>query len=152
MESCAIVGPSTIEVNLTPEDVPINPSPWYAVRVTPNVAGPVRVVLRYEEHPHRYKPKVSLDGKTWSRLPDDRIDVGAEGFRVVLDLDLEDGPLFVAGQELFTNGAKAAWIDRAAEIEGVTLAQIGTSIEGRPIKMLSTEAATKPAKKGGISK
>lgn len=146
MASCSIAADRTIEVKLVPEDVPINASPWYAVRVTPTVSGPVRLVLNYDEHPHRYKPKVSMDGESWTVLPEDRVETSAGGFRVVLDLDLDDTPLFVSAQELFTNAAKDAWIERAAETEGVALTQIGISIEGRPIKMLATQASTASAK------
>ena len=141
MASCSILDERGIEFLLQPEDTPTNPSPWYAVRVTPNQPGKVRLVLRYEEHPHRYKPKVSLDGATWTLLPDDRVDVKAEGYRVTLDLDLDTQPLFVSAQELYTNAAHDAWTRAQAEKPFVTMSEVGLSIEGRPISMIRTEAA-----------
>ncbi len=111
MHSCAIIDARTVEVFLKPEDVPINLSPWYAVRLTPMLDGDVRIVLRYEEHPHRYKPKVSEDGRAWSVVPDDRVGVKAAGYRVTIKLSLDDTPLFLSAQELFTNAAHAAWIE-----------------------------------------
>ena len=65
MAACDILDERTIAIDLKPEDVPINASPWYAVRLTPSQPGNVKVVLRYEEHPHRYKPKISHDTQTW---------------------------------------------------------------------------------------
>ncbi|MEM9180144.1 MAG: M14 family metallopeptidase [Pseudomonadota bacterium] len=146
MASCKVVDESAIEVLLQPEDTPINPSPWYAVRLTPNQPGSVRLILRYEEHPHRYKPKVSFDGAAWIVLPDDRVDVKAEGYRVILDLDLDTQPLFVSAQELYTNAAHDAWIRAQAEKPFVTMSEIGTSIEGRPISMIRTEASLEAPK------
>ena len=140
MASCAVIDARTIEVFLKPEDTPINASPWYAVRLTPNQPGSVRLVLRYEEHPHRYKPKVSFDGGTWSVLPRDRVDVKAAGYRVTLDLDLDDRPLFVSGQELFTNEAHDSWTKGHGAKPFVSMTQIGASIEGRPITMIRTDA------------
>ena len=141
MAACAITDARTIEVFLKPEDVTINISPWYAVRLTPYQDGEVRIVLRYEEHPHRYKPKVSLDGQSWTVVPDDRVDVKAAGYRVTITLDLDDAPLFLSAQELFTNAAHEAWIDALAVKPFVQTEEIGASIEGRPIRMMRSEAS-----------
>ena len=140
MASCAVLGPRTIQVSLVPEDTPINQSPWYAVRLTPHQAGNVTIVLQYEEHPHRYKPKVSFDGAAWTVVPDDRVDAKAAGFRVSIDLELDDQPLFLSAQELFTNAAHEAWTAEQAAKDFVSGEVIGASIEGRPIHMLRTHA------------
>ncbi|GAB5456568.1 MAG: M14-type cytosolic carboxypeptidase [Henriciella sp.] len=146
MASCEVLDASSIEILLQPENTPINASPWYAVRLTPNQAGPVRLILNYDEHAHRYKPKVSYDGTAWTVLPDDRVDVKAAGYRVTLDIDLDDRPLFVAAQELFTNETHDAWSAAHAEKPFVTLSQIGPSMEGRAINMIETEAAIETPK------
>lgn len=141
MASCAVIDARTVEVFLKPEDTPINLSPWYAVRLTPNQSGGVRLILRYEEHPHRYKPKASFDGVAWTVIPDDRVDVKAAGYRVTLDLQLDDRPLFVAAQELFTNEAHDTWMQAQAAKPYIDITQIGASIERRPISMISTKAS-----------
>lgn len=146
MASCDVLDASSIEILLQPENTPINASPWYAVRLTPNQAGPVRLILNYDEHAHRYKPKVSYDGTAWTVLPDDRVDVKAAGYRVTLDIDLDDRPLYVSAQELFTNETHDAWSAAHAEKSFVTLSQIGASMEGRAINMIETEAAVESPK------
>lgn len=146
MASCAVVDATSIEILLQPEDTPINPSPWYAVRLTPNRSENVRLILQYEEHPHRYKPKVSYDGTAWTVLPDDRVDVKAAGYRVTLDIELDDRPLFVSAQEIFTNEAHDAWAEAHATKPFVTLSQIGSSIEDRPINMIDTRATIEAPK------
>jgi hypothetical protein len=140
MASCSVLTANAIEVQLKPENVPINASPWYAVRLTPNQPGSVRLVLQYDEHPHRYRPKVSYDGTAWTVLPSDRVDNKAAGYRVTLDLELDDRPLFVSAQELFTNEAHEAWAKTQAAKPFVEMSQIGASIEGRPISMIETKA------------
>ena len=141
MASCSVLAANAIEVELKPENVPINASPWYAVRLTPNQPGSVRLVLQYDEHPHRYQPKVSYDCTAWTVLPSDRVDSKAAGYRVTLDLDLDERPLFVSAQELFTNEAHEAWAKAQAEKPFVEMSQIGASIEGRPISMIETKAS-----------
>ncbi|MEL7043302.1 MAG: M14 family metallopeptidase [Pseudomonadota bacterium] len=146
MASCQVINDRSIAVTLKPEDIPINQSPWYAVRLTPYQPGDVQLILQYEEHPHRYKPKVSVDGETWTIVPDDQVDVQAEGYRVTLDLDLDAQPLFVAAQELYTNAAHDAWTRAQAEKPFVTMSEIGKSIEGRSIAMIRTEASSEAPK------
>lgn len=146
MAACDILDERTIAIDLKPEDVPINASPWYAVRLTPNQSGNVKVVLRYEEHPHRYKPKVSLDTRTWMVLPDHTVSVQAAGYEVSVGLTLEDQPLFLAGQELITNQVHDSWMDEHLAFEHVDGRVIGQSIEGRPIKLLETNDNDENAK------
>ena len=146
MASCSVLTDNTVEILLKPENTPINASPWYAVRLTPNQPGSVRLILQYEEHPHRYKPKISFDGKAWTVLPEDRVDVKAAGYRVTLDLELDDQPLFVSAQELFTNEAHDAWTRGQTAKSFVTMSEIGASIEGRPISMIETEASAEAPK------
>lgn len=141
MAYCEVIDERTVEVFLTPENTPINISPWYAVRLTPSRSGNVRVILRYEEHPHRYKPKVSVDGVSWSVLPDDWVDVKAAGYRVSAKVALDDEPVFLSAQELFTNAAHEAAIEAFSKKDYVHTSKIGQSIEGRPIRMMRTEAA-----------
>jgi murein tripeptide amidase MpaA len=141
MASCAVIDARTVEVFLKPEHTPINLSPWYAVRLTPHQSGDVRLILRYEEHPHRYKPKASFDGIAWTVIPDDRVDVKAAGYRVTLDLKLEDRPLFISAQELFTNEAHDAWMQAQAAKPFIDISQIGASIERRPISMINSKAS-----------
>ena len=73
-------------------------------------------------------------------VPDDRVDAKAAGFRVSIDLELDDQPLFLSAQELFTNAAHEAWTAEQAAKDFVSGEVIGASIEGRPIHMLRTHA------------
>lgn len=146
MAACDILDERTIAIDLKPEDVPINASPWYAVRLTPSQAGNVKVVLRYEEHPHRYKPKISYDTQTWVVLPEHAVAVQSAGYEVSVGLTLEDQPLFLAGQELITNQVHDTWMDEQLEYTHVDGRVIGQSIEARPIRLLETNDDLEGAK------
>jgi hypothetical protein len=138
MADCAIVDDRTIAIDLKPEDVPINQSPWYAVRVTPVQTGEAKLILRYQEHPHRYKPKLSYDGTSWQVVSDDRVSVAAAGFEVSIDLELGSKTYFVSAQELITNAVHDAWMDAQVAYPHVDDEIVGTSIEGRAIRLLRT--------------
>jgi hypothetical protein len=47
------------------ENYPINPSPWYAFKVTSKTPKTIWIHLTYLNAKHRYFPKISRDGKTW---------------------------------------------------------------------------------------
>lgn len=146
MASCEILDERTIAINLKPEDVPINASPWYAVRLTPSQPGNVIIVLRYEEHPHRYKPKISYDTQTWVALPEHAVAVQSAGYEVSVGLTLEDKPLFLAGQELITNQVHDTWMAEHLSFAHVDGRVIGQSIEARPIRLLETNDYGEDAK------
>lgn len=50
---------------ISAENYPINPSPWYAFKVTSEKPKTIWVHLTYLNAKHRYFPKISRDGKTW---------------------------------------------------------------------------------------
>ena len=58
----------TLIVWITPENVPINPSPWYAFKIWANEPKEALVKFTYQNAKHRYFPKLSHDGKNWQPL------------------------------------------------------------------------------------
>ena len=63
MGVCEVVTQNHFKLYLLPEDVPINPSPWYGFKVSispqhPNVT--LRITLNYGDFTHRYVPKLLL--------------------------------------------------------------------------------------------
>lgn len=132
-------------VTIEPEDRPINPSPWYAFRIEPKQPGKLRIVMRYGESKHRYRPKVSRDGTNWTLLEPDRLRKSPSGKTVTLRLRLDAEPVFIAGQELLLNTAYEHWIARLAAKTPVATQKIGDSVEGRP---LTAVISTPPVETG----
>ena len=116
-------GPNAYTITITPENAPINMSPWYAFQVWSRAPGEVQVKLVYPEAArHRYTPQVSTDGLQWTPLDADRIAADApvqvaEGNSsatarpksVTLRLPTGPQPLWIAGQELHTSRRVYGW-------------------------------------------
>lgn len=139
-DSCEAKGNRFI-LNIRPEDKPINPSPWYALRVTPKTPGIINIVLSYEEDAkHRYYPKFSQDGKVWSKIPKSSVDISSEKRRVSIRLNLDKEAIFIAGQEVYTPDQYDDWMDKLAAEKTVERLVLGQSMLGHDIIGLYHEA------------
>ncbi|RMF04712.1 MAG: hypothetical protein D6773_06100, partial [Alphaproteobacteria bacterium] len=101
---------SGFAIAIEPENSPVNPSPWYAFRVTPKKPGTIKIVMRYSQAAHRYRPKRSEDAENWRLVDPGRVRVRNKGKRVALRLEMGTAPFFVAGQELLLTADYRAWI------------------------------------------
>ena len=124
-------------LTVAPEYAPINPSPWYAWRVTagPNSFGKsieISIHQRYLNGWHRYPPWTSPDGEHWERLPDSRVFVADDG-SVTLQLDIPRDGLYVAAQPPLTSTAMKRWASDLAAENGLQLIQVAQSVAGRPV-------------------
>lgn len=140
MTGCRIVSETHIEIVIAPEDIPINPSPWYAVRLTPRAAGDIVLTLVYEHHRHRYRPKLIAPDGAWEYVAADKVTLSKDMTRARVALTLTNQPLIVAGQEVLTAADYDRWMSDHAAQTHVDQSSIGQSVEGRPIHMLSTRA------------
>lgn len=141
-------GKHAYTILISPENAPINMSPWYAFQVWSQAAAEISVQLVYADQArHRYAPQLSRDGRSWTPLDADRITahdqavvetgVEARPKRIVMRLKVDAQPLWVAGQEIQTSRQVFAWIDDMARKYALPVGEIGKSTEGRPLKMLT---------------
>ncbi len=130
---CRIVD-GTINILITPENSPINDSPWYAFRVKSKQVKLVKFAISYNGGSQRYLPKVSHDGISWQIL-DYKVERG------VLEFSLEVGPeaTFVAGQELVTNADYVHWMDKLASVPSIRHVALGLSTKSRSIGALEVK-------------
>ena len=141
-------GPRAYTITITPENAPINMSPWYAFKVWSATPGTIAVKLVYPDAVrHRYTPQLSGDGLQWT--PIDAARVAEEGQAAVaggatarpksitMQLQVDAKPLWVAGQELQTSKHVFAWMDQIAARRGLAVSEIGKSTGGRPLKLLT---------------
>ncbi|MGD2131484.1 MAG: M14 family metallopeptidase [Maricaulaceae bacterium] len=136
LNGCIETGANAFALVTGPEDTPINPSAWYAFRVDSEDGGTLDLTIRYRQGRHRYAPKLSHDGEAWSEL---------EAFRVAEDesavsftIDLDDGPIWIAGQPLAVSANVEAWLANYADRRDLVIETLGESEEGRPIRALRT--------------
>lgn len=140
LSACEVVAANEVQVYIHPEDGGrINPSPWYGFHARAVDAAPrgvLTVRLHYGEHQHRYRPKVSADGKTWRPLPD--ADVRLTDGSAVLRLRPTADGLFVSAGENLNNAFYAEWRERvAAMADDLRWGEIGRSHGGRAIHALA---------------
>ena len=133
---CRVLSENSVRLLNSPEDQPINHSPWYAFKVSEGV-GRLKVRIDYEIHKHRYWPKVSKDGRNWRRLPEDRVQLVNDDRSVEFWLDIDGTPFWVSGQELLDEAWYEQWYSEI-QAQGFGIEEIGSSIEGRPIKAFQT--------------
>lgn len=145
--SCKITGENEFTVSLKPEDAPpINCSAWYAFRLSPDktvtATQKINVKLDYEICGHRYWPKTSVDGISWTYLPQTSVAIAEVGDlkQASITINMDDKPLFVAAQEIIVPATYQAWIDKVAASEDVDKYLLGKSAEGRDIPALTIKA------------
>lgn len=129
---------------ITGENYPINPSPWYAFKVWSKEPQSIQLKLTYTESRSRYYPKVSKDGYHFKPMDTSRVkgyegtDWGIESVQetIEIELDISNKPIWVAAQELWTSTDIKAWIDSLSVADDISNMVIGSSIEGRPIRLM----------------
>jgi len=134
---CQVYANGDIRVGIVPEDDGyINNSPWYSFKLIPKEKTTAEITLRYEGGEHRYWPKISFDGTTWSRLDESAVDESLFGNSVTFQVALTDQPVWVSAQMLVMPGDMTNWMDGIGSSPAVSKTILGVSTEGRPVHKL----------------
>lgn len=120
-----------LTVLITPENSPINMSPWYAFQLWSDHPCDIYIKLSYpEKASHRYHPKVSTDGLEWHSLD-------SASFRdTTMMFSLSPDTLWISAQELITSHHVDQWMHGLESRSYVKRDTIGYSHEGRPLNLL----------------
>lgn len=142
MAGCEMVSQDVIRVRVEPENTPINPSPWYAVAVVNRGSEPalVTVELAYQEHGHRYRPKLSPDGDDWRYVDPRDVTVAADGMSARVAIMLGGAPVFLTAQEVWTREDHERWMAPYRRRADLRITEIGRSVEGRAIELIRSRA------------
>ncbi len=136
---CQVMGDNRVMLHIRPEDrPPINDSPWYSFRISPNTATTAEIVLRYEDGHHRYVPKLSYDGEQWEPLDESSVDERRRGRFATIRLPLNSESAYLSAQELKLPHHVEAWTRRIADETPASMFVLGESAEGRPIHLLES--------------
>lgn len=126
------VNDSVFQVSITPENEPINKSPWYAFKLWSHYRKDVYVTLHYTYGTHRYHPKLSTDGKRWKDL--EKSNVNTHNEDVTLHLNMGADTVWVAAQELIPSSEALYWVDSlAGKFPSLKKQVIGYSLLDRPV-------------------
>lgn len=124
------------EIAISPENVPINDSPWYAFKLWSLSEQQISITLSYEHGSHRYHPKISSDGENWTPLATPQHFSGPGENQAKMIVDIGETPTWISAQELVTSTAIANWAETLAHRSYVELSTIGVSPLGKPILKL----------------
>lgn len=136
---------SLYEVTITPENSPINPSPWYAFKIWSTGPETIALRLHYPKSRHRYFPKLSADGTSWQDLDSAAMSY-PDSADAVLTLSISADTLWVAAQEIIDSRAVYDWCQTLADDQLVHFDTIGKSKLGRPLYFLDIYGGSKKNK------
>jgi cytosolic carboxypeptidase protein 6 len=139
------------KITINPEISPINNSPWYGFRIWADDSVSVKIELEYNNGRQRYFPKLSTDeGINWVKADSSDYHIDPETRNGFINLDLSSEVLWVSAQEVYTTHQFKLWTDKFLLKPFVQRSVIGSSHQGRPIKMLKISEQSKEPVKGVI--
>ena len=142
------VDDSTYRILILPENEPINPSPWYAMRIR-SVGEDREVNLRFaypEGVRHRYYPKISYDRTHWMPVDSQRVSYTGDSSSIEVRLPLREGTNYLAGQEIISTQDVNEWA-QSFRSPYVRHEEVGRSKLGRVIPVMRISAEGRYAQK-----
>ncbi len=129
---------STYIASIWPENFPINPSPWFAFKLWSEEEKEVHIKLDYSNGArHRYAPKLSSNGETWTLLDSTKVKKSPDGTTATLQVKVSTDTLWVAAQEIQDHRRVGEWTQKMAQNSNVTKASAGKSALGRELYHLN---------------
>ncbi|WP_405606124.1 M14 family metallopeptidase [Polaribacter sp. Asnod1-A03] len=137
------INDTLISTLITPENTPINTSPWYAFKIWSKKPTNIYINLTYLNNvKHRYHPKTSIDGKNWNPIEPInyqliRTDTTSKSAKIAqLKLAINADTLWVAAQEVINSTDNKNWIQTLVKKPFIKSKSIGFSKEKRTIEAL----------------
>lgn len=103
------LGTNQFEIQVNPENSPINMSPWYAFRIVGTESKTIDITLNYSNGRHRYWPKTSADRNQWQLVDSSRFSIGADSLSATMTIDISKDTLYVAAQEIINSTDMKRW-------------------------------------------
>jgi hypothetical protein len=137
---CEVSDDGVFTLTLYPEDAPpINPSAWFAFRISGKAGEEVTVNMKLAHGYARYWPKLSRDGQNWTPLEPGQVSGGGEASKLMsLNLVLEGSHNWIAGQEIIDSRYYFDWLQELDAVEDTTTRLLGESVQGRPVYLAET--------------
>lgn len=111
----------------------INPSPWYAFKLTSDAPRDQKITLDYTDYKHRYTPLYTLDRKVWNEMTPEGVKLNERKTRATFTVKLAKGDNWVAGQMLSDSEDNVRWTRDALSGKGFSETRYGTSLRDRPL-------------------
>ncbi len=132
-----MINDSTIQVQILPENHPVNMSPWYAFRMWSETDQSIYLKLSYKHGRHRYYPKLSSDSEHWA--PVDSSDYFSEpgDTSALFRIHLKHDTIRISAQENIASDECKRWVDKMARKQFISRHTIGYSTLEKPLYGLS---------------
>jgi hypothetical protein len=123
------------QIDILPENEPVNPSPWYAFQINSKRRDTViNLKINYPGAKHRYYPKISSDRLHWKKIHSDSIVVDIDKKNIILKLHLHTKPVWIAAQTLINSHDVQRWIQTLESLDKISEVQsVGKSVLNRNI-------------------
>lgn len=142
--SCKVQTNNVFQLTLVPENIPINPSPWYAFEIAADKVSSITIVLNYSHGKSRYWPQLSRDFSSWKRLGSNQVVLSEDEKKLSLQLDVKAGKTWIAAQPVIDNDSYQDWLELMAQDQpAMSLHQVGKSVQGRNLLALASVAKNK---------
>lgn len=136
LNDCQQVNDSTFTVLITPENQPINFSPWYAFRIVSAKRQDIYINIEYKGSRHRYRPKVSFDCINWDLIPEDNVAFYPDTMGITIRHTLSSDTSWISAQEIENSRKVMNYWSTRTEDSSTELITIGETPLGRPLIML----------------
>ncbi len=146
LTECVALGQGEFGAVVRPENLPVNDSPWFAFKVRAEKDMNVVLRLRCQGGKLRYRPKISLDGAQWVRLPEECYEQAEGGKECTLKLEIGPKVLWVAAQEPVSRAEMGDWAATLERLPFVTRSEFGSTVNGIPLMRLDIGNATSARK------
>jgi len=137
LNQVSIVNDSTLSVLISPENYPVNMSPWYAFKLWAEKEKNLYIQLHYEHGRHRYPPKLSHDGKSWKLINTKDLLSAPKDTTAFFRVKISKDTSWVSAQELMTSVSMGNWASKLAEKPYINKMVIGHSVQERPLTALT---------------
>lgn len=124
-------------LSIEAENYPVNPSPWYAFKVTSKKRQSIDITIKYKKGKNRYLPKISHDGVSWTQIPFD-----IKNGKLNIKLKVNENPLWVSGQEIVGNGFYQEWAQAIADSSESNKSILGRSAQNLPIYQIESNSSS----------
>ena len=139
LNNCTHLQDNIYVATISPENSPINRSPWYAFKISSSKKQTieVRFLLTYPGVTSR--PKISIDGKEWKALEKDKWTAANPEKKTPASALIEVGPeaLWIFAHPPISLNDLDSWSNNLAKSPSTKITSIGKSLESRPIKQLT---------------
>ncbi len=105
------INDSTYQINIKPENYPINDSPWYSFRIWSDSTREVYLKLNYKNGHHRYTPKRSNDRVVWEIINDSLVDIAADKSYAIIKTKISKNKTWISAEEIINTTDVNLWID-----------------------------------------